>query len=406
MTKNSTLMHILRWAVAWILWPILIAFILEAIKTIYHPDPKAWLYDMRSYIAGARAVLDGGDPYTALSEYGELFVYPPFALLLFLPLARLDWNAIAIISSAISVAALQASIYLPLKQIGVKKLTIYTVAIMLPCLLLYPVDQTIHQGQVNLLLLALVLIDLQLPETSRFKGVLIGICAGIKIIPGLFIAYYLISRKFRAALMLILTAAGTVVLAFVLFPKASFDYWTRYVFETTRIAQQASWLPNESLRGMLARTLHSEELAIIPWLVSSVIILGIALLITWYAVKLDEESLGIAAIAIAGLLISPVSWHHLWVWIIPITIFLVSIAYHRRSKLLWVCSIVPIVVIALRMGEWFIIDPYHLDSLSLYGIQLVMSNIVNYTSVLLLVGLLAYLILEMQASETTKGINK
>jgi alpha-1,2-mannosyltransferase len=249
---------------------------------------------------------------------------------------------------------------------------------------------------VNLVLLALVLFDLLLPDSSRFKGVLAGLCTGIKIIPGLFVAYYLLARKFRAAWMVLITAASTVVLGAILFPRPSYDYWTRYVFETTRIAQQASWLPNESLRGMLARTLHSEEAAILPWLVLSIAVFAVALLITKYSIDLGEENLGIAAIALAGLLMSPVSWHHLWVWIIPIAIFTVDLAVRERSILLWSCAVVPVVVIALRMGEWFITDPYHLDSLALYGLQLFMSNIVNYTSLLLLFGFLAYLTLGMK----------
>jgi alpha-1,2-mannosyltransferase len=334
------------------------------------------MYDMRSYIAGARAILDGLDPYTVKSEFDEFFVYPPFALLLFLPIARLSWNAIALGSSAISIAALQASIWLALKQIGIKRLALLTTVVLLP--------------------IALVLFDLLLPDSSRFKGVLVGLCTGIKIIPGLFVAYYLLGRKFRAAWMVLITAASTVVLGTILFPRPSYDYWTRYVFETTRIAQQASWLPNESLRGMLARTLHSEEAAILPWLVLSIAVLAVALLITKYSIDLGEENLGIAAIALAGLLMSPVSWHHLWVWIIPIAIFTVDLAVREHSILLWSCAVVPVVVIALRMGEWFITDPYHLDSLALYGLQLFMSNIVNYTSLLLLFGFLAYLTLGMK----------
>jgi len=87
---------------------------------------------------------------------------------------------------------------------------------------------------------------------------------------------------------------------------------------------------------------------------------------------------------------SPVSWHHLWVWIIPITIYVASVAYRSRSRLLWVCAAVPPIVIALRVDELFIPDPSHIDSLSLYGIQLITSNVVTYTSILLLIGLLAY----------------
>ncbi len=112
----------------------------------------------------------------------------------------------------------------------------------------------------------------------------------------------------------------TVFVGLILFPEPSVDYWTRYIFETTRIAQEASWLPNESLRGMIARTLHSEEAAIVPWIAASALVMTLALLIARYAIVSKQSNIGLSAIALAGLLISPVSWHHLWVWIIPIAI--------------------------------------------------------------------------------------
>lgn len=293
--------------------------------------------------------------------------------------------------------ALQAIIYLSLKQIGLKRLAIPTVAIMLPSLLLLPIDQTINLGQVNLILLSLVIIDLSLPDKSRFKGVLIGISAGIKLIPGLFFVYYLMRRHFRAAITLCATALGTVLLAFIIFPKASYDYWTHYVFDTTRVARVAAALDNESLRGMLARILHSETAAIIPWIMFDIVMLCIALVVTWYAIKHGEDYMGITSIALTGLLIAPVSWHHTWVWIVPITIYTVNAAYHKKSKFLWGCAIVPLVVVALRMDKWFIPDPY--QTRPLYGIQLAMSNIVTFTSIILVICFLLYLVFYEERQE-------
>jgi alpha-1,2-mannosyltransferase len=269
-------------------------------------------------------------------------------------------------------------------------LAIPTVAIMLPSLLLLPVDQTINLGQVNLLLLSLVIIDLSLPDKSRFKGVLIGISAGIKLVPGLFVIYYLMRRQFRAAITLCATALGTVLLSFIIFSKASYEYWTHYIFETTHVARVAAALDNESLRGMLARILHSETAAIIPWFVFSAVMLCIVLVVTWYATKYGEDYMGITAIALTGLLMAPVSWHHTWVWIVPITIYTANAAYRTRSKFLWGCAIIPLVIIALRMDKWFIPDPY--QTRPLYGIQLVMSNIVTFASILLVICFLLYLV--------------
>lgn len=391
MQATSTSRRILQLVVAWIIWPLLISFLLGAVKDIYHSDPGEWMVDMKVFMAGSQATLNGEDLYTAQSDWGGVFTYPPFAVLPFLPFGRLGLETTALIFTAISVAALQATIYLSLKQIGIKHLTIPTVAILLPSLLLLPVDQNLEEGQVNLLLLSLVIIDLYLSNKSRFKGILIGISAGIKIIPILFIFYYLLTRQFRAAITLCLSALGTIMLTLVIFPKYTLDYWTHYVFDTTRIIDKAAALDNESLRGMLARILNSETAAIIPWFICSVVMLCLTLAVIWFASKRGEDHMGITAIALTGLLVSPVSWHSLWVWIVPITIFTAGAAYRNHSKFLWACALIPLVIIALRMDKWFIPDPW--TTFSFYGVQLITSNIVTFASILLVICFLFYVTL-------------
>ena len=64
--------------------------------------------------------------------------------------------------------------------------------------------RTIYLGQVNLVLLALILWDLSQPDTGKsrwWKGFGTGIAAGIKLTPLIFIPYLLVARKFRQAAM-------------------------------------------------------------------------------------------------------------------------------------------------------------------------------------------------------------
>ncbi len=151
---------------------------------------------------------------------------------------------------------------------------------------------------------------------------------------------------------------------------------------------------------MLARILHSETAAIIPWLVASAVIVCIAIAVIWFSAKNGEDNMGVTAIALTGLLISPVSWHALWVWIVPISIFTAYAAYCNRSIFLWVCAVVPFSIVAFRMDKWFIPDPWH--TRPLYGIQLVTSNIVTFASVLLIICLLLYLTLNKKNARSNK----
>jgi hypothetical protein len=66
-------------------------------------------------------------------------------------------------------------------------------------------------------LLALVVGDLALPD--RIKGIGIGLAAGIKLTPLIFIPYLLFTRRVRAAAVSALTFAVTVGLGYVLLPQ-------------------------------------------------------------------------------------------------------------------------------------------------------------------------------------------
>jgi alpha-1,2-mannosyltransferase len=83
-----------------------------------------------------------------------------------------------------------------------------------------PVRQTLGFGQVNLWLFALVLLDLVvLGRTgSRWAGAGVGIATAIKLTPGLFIVYLLVTGQWRAARTATVTTAALTGGAFLLAP--------------------------------------------------------------------------------------------------------------------------------------------------------------------------------------------
>ena len=75
-----------------------------------------------------------------------------------------------------------------------------------------PVWETLFLGQINLILLALILTDVWLVSrgSSRLAvGVGVGIAAAIKLTPAIFIVFFLLAGRTRAAFV----AAGTFVCA-------------------------------------------------------------------------------------------------------------------------------------------------------------------------------------------------
>src|ERR1700733_2806035 len=128
-----------------------------------------------------------------------------------------------------------------------------------------PGFRTMYLGQVNLLLMALVIGDLAQPDGRRLKGMAVGIAAGIKLIPLVFIPYLLLTRRFRAAAMATGTFVGTIVLGFLVVPHDSSDWWLHGLFLNGSRTGFVGWGGNQSLRAILTRLAGSIHGATREW---------------------------------------------------------------------------------------------------------------------------------------------
>jgi alpha-1,2-mannosyltransferase len=184
-------------------------------------------------------------------------------------------------------------------------------------LLTEPVFRTLYLGQVNVFLMALIIADLRRPGDRRLKGAATGIAAGIKLVPLVFIPYLLLTRRFRAAAMAAGTFAATVALGFIVIPGDSGDWWLNGLFFSDGRTGFAGWGGNQSLRGLLTRLAGSLNAGSFWWWFAAV---GAAVIGLSAAVVLDRAGhsmLAILATALVGLLDSPISWDHHWVWVVP-----------------------------------------------------------------------------------------
>ena len=170
---------------------------------------------------------------------------------------------------------------------------------------------TLFFGQVNLLLLALVVGDLALPDRAKGKGIGIGLAAGIKLTPLIFIPYLLLTRRVRAAAVSTLTFAVTVGLGFALLPHASAVFWGGQFFGPSKHFH----LDNQSLNGVILRLTHAGPGAHAYWLAAAVVVGVSGLATAVLASRRGHELLGLIACAATGLLVSPVSWSHHYVYV-------------------------------------------------------------------------------------------
>jgi alpha-1,2-mannosyltransferase len=286
--------------------------------------------DFEVYYGGTSTMLAGLPLYDFATLTTDMpFTYPPFAALFFSPLTLLPEPLAAATWALISVLAMQATIWLLLRKLGVRdpvrrvRLTALTGLAMLP---LAPVAFGLWVGQINLLLLLLVIFDV-VRGGGRFRGVALGVACGLKLIPLIFVVYLLLTRQVRAARTAALTFATTILIGLALLPGDSVRYWFGTMTDVDRIAPVGSDPYNSSILGTLNRLPSSHTPAI--WLALAVVVGTAGLALSIWASRRGHQLAGIVACGVTGVLISPISWLYHWVWCIPLLMLLATRAWRR-----------------------------------------------------------------------------
>ena len=284
--------------------------------------------DFRIYMWGGHAVLHDDRLYLILA-YGHWFTYSPFAATVYVPIAALPLAVARVLWDLVSVAALAYSCVRILQLAGYRPTRLAVAGVVAAAMALDPVWQTLYLGQINLILLALIVTDVWLVSRGSSHlaaGVGVGVAAAIKLTPAIFIVFFLLARRTRAAVV----AAGTFVLCglagFGVAPRASRLYWEHLSHDTRRVG--APYISNQSPYAAAIRIAGGQGHIGWWWVMVS---LGFA--VTGLAVAAvlagRRDWLGAATVTgTTGLLVSPISWAHHWVWVLPALVLLVR-AGHR-----------------------------------------------------------------------------
>ncbi len=301
--------------------PVLALVVAAAVVGAVHGE----LADLSVYGYGGRAVLDGLPLYEADDPVtGYPFTYPPFAAVVMVPLALLPvWLAAALWTGA-SVGALAAAVVVVRRALDRPAPGWLVAVVTLAAVALEPVWQNFSFGQVNTLLLLAVVVDLVGPE-RRWSGVLVGIVAGLKLTPLVFVVLLVLVGRRRAAGRAVVAFAGTVVVGFAAMPGAAASYWTDDLLEASRVGPPAL-AHNQSVYGALSRLLDGEPPTLL-WFAVAVPIALAALFLAARWWRTGDRVLGTCLGAVAMLVASPVSWSHHWVWAVP-----VALALWERSR--------------------------------------------------------------------------
>lgn len=281
--------------------------------------------DLQVYLLGGQRVANDLPLYDGDLLPGLPFTYPPFAGVVF------SWfgeptQALGIAWTVLSVAVLGWVVWA--SSTSMRAHFLLLTAFFVLCT--EPVHATLYFGQVNLFLMALVCLDF-LPK-HRLPGIGIGLAAGLKLTPAYFVLLLVVQRRFGSVFLAGFTFLCTVATGFAEVPDAR-RFWTESMFDSSRVGL-ADNPGAQAIRQVLHR-LGTDSTAL--WLALAVAVTVLAAYAGHIACRRSHVPLAVSFIGMAACLVSPFSWHHHWVWIVP---FGVAV-YEAFGALALIAAMVP-----------------------------------------------------------------
>ncbi|MFI2841285.1 glycosyltransferase 87 family protein [Mycolicibacterium sp. PDY-3] len=308
--------------------------------------------DIDVYRLGGRAWLDGVPLYADSTEFQTQagidlpFTYPPLSAVAFAPFA---WLSLPAASAAITVTTMvllvvSTTIVLTRLRVGDSwhRRAWLAGALVAPAVVFAePLRANLEFGQINVVLMTLVIADCVPRRTPWPRGLLLGLAIAVKLTPAVFLLYFLLRRDTRAVLVTTASAVGATLLGFALAWRDSWVYWFETLRDTDRIGS-ATLNTNQNISGMLARFGVGEDTRFLLWVGLCFVVLGLTVWATHRAVRADPHGdsavLGLLCVAMFGLAVSPVSWSHHWVWVLPTVLVTAVVGYRTRTVALLVIS--------------------------------------------------------------------
>jgi alpha-1,2-mannosyltransferase len=350
---------------------------------------QGWPFvDLSVYRQGGEAALAGRDLYDLRFPGALAFTYPPASALLFTALVPLSMAVLEPAITALSALLLPLALALALRLRPVRSWLTRGQAVCLAlaaatgAVWLEPVWTALRYGQIDLLIAVLVLYDLSRDPARRWQGAAIGLAAGLKLTPGIFAVYLLLTRRIRAAAVSLAVFAITVVVGFVLVPRDARAFWGGAFLDSSRVGR-AENAANQSLRGAFVRVLHT--LSVSPaWMLTALLVGAIGMALAAQAGRGGDDARGFSLCALTALLVSPVSWSHHWALAVP-ALLLMGISAWRAASMLGLFACAAVSAVGLSQVIWWVPvnHPRH-SELHLNALQLIYADAYVLIALLLL----------------------
>jgi alpha-1,2-mannosyltransferase len=313
-------------------------FALSALGYLAYRGVIGPMRDLDVYRNAGLAVRQGRPLYAMVTSIGLPYTYPPIGAVLAVPLtlvpfqlAKLAWVAVMVcvplgvatwfgfrpLLARISRAgqAGQADPPRTARPAGTAAAAAAFAAIIGCCALPFPVRQEFEFGQVDLFLVALCLLDCAAAKPRWPRGLLIGLATAIKLEPGVFMVYLLITGRRKDAAVAAISFAAWTALAYLVDPHDSVSYWTSEIFHTRRLGGPGS-AGNQSLRGIILRAFNPHLAPPAVWLAVALIVAVAGFAAARACWRRGNDMAGITITGLLAAALSPVAWIHHYCWVI------------------------------------------------------------------------------------------
>jgi alpha-1,2-mannosyltransferase len=153
------------------------------------------------------------------------------------------------------------------------------------------------------------------------SGLLVGLAAGVKLTPAVSGLYFVGARRWAAAMFSAVVFFGTVAVSALVVGGQTRYYFTELLGDAGRVGPIGTSF-NQSWRGGISRIL-GHDAGYGPLVLAGIAVTAVLAFLAWRAIGGAEDRLGaIVVVQLFGLLLSPISWTHHWVWLIPLMIWL------------------------------------------------------------------------------------
>ena len=374
-------------------------------KLPQHFDVYVYWYALNNWFSG-NSLYD----WYALPDYKMYpFTYPPFGAWALSPLTWFDYETAArlmIMAIALQTAVIVALVGRSLGWSWGSAFAIAPWAAILVQQCLEPFTQSVGFAQVNTAMMALVMIDVAAPPSWKGRGVASGLAAAIKLTPAIAVLIFLLRRQWRSAITMVATSLTVTLLSWVISPGESARFFFDAMWDPQR-AGDAYYTSNQNLKGFVARALPENT-----WSIAWAITVALALVAAvWLCLRIQAAATSVvtphvisddaapgplnaaapaapagdatetaasdavaapsavatspaspalpenlatlltaAVIMTLGLLVSPITWSHHWVWGLASVVALIAVALRLKSA--------PLAALALAQGALFIMAPH------------------------------------------------